>query len=877
MDSSNHASCDEKQEGVGKETETQDKPQTQQNEPQTHCCHKLIQFDVFLSTELKEGLEAALALKKCIEKRGFSAFLCDVEKQNGDIPAQVIEAMVNAPVAIVLGTKTYGKKNKTALAGTNEQLRFIVRKKKPLCFFKMCDNFEVDETRLYIRMANIACVPWMVDKELKASKIEVPQTIADTIFEKLADMKVHSKPHQQQHHQRHLQPFGLMSKMLHHQQHERQEKKTKMASCASNVGSEDDNQKEIDIHKNKSFDNDCLCNKELRKGQREMARMKKLLREMPPMEQSLELLYMDHELEMLQLDKDADIVAVQNLMEKKRAAERQTGMKEGSCVFKQQRLAYELPIDAIAFMKECRAETTRIKRLAIKTRKVELLDDLGDLLKLNTSLHEVINLVIERKIVSGRGRVENLVLDTNSPTAFLVLCLLELGNLDVAMELCKLLVGNKAFVTRSAFNHAVVRMLIGIGSMREGLREKVMPSLVKAEKLLKGKSEKATASVNFIMGIVLFDFGDMVKSIKCNKKALKIRIKVYGMHHLETESILTTMASQCFDSGEYDLARVYWSKALDSRLAVCGDAHPEVAVLHNNIACTYDRKGDKTKALEYYHKALKIREAAIGPVHADTASLCGSIANAYREKGDFDKAFEYYNKTLEVQRVVLGEEDRNTSQTYNDMAIAYSKSKNRDRALECFTHVLKIREKLYGLEHEQTARVCFNIARVYLAKCKLDKAVEFFDRTQKIQEKTLGSLHLDTGRTCSNLAGAFYLQGNYSKALGFYNKALKIMRLNLGNKHPDVATAYNNIADVLCIQDSYDKALDFYSKALSILRANVGDKHPETAATYNGVADAFRRKGDHIAALEYDSKALQIHLGLLEGGSETPLKSVAFY
>lgn len=92
-----------------------------------------------------EPKEGALKLQKWLEGQGYSVFLCDVDS-GGDIFQIVSEAMDNAKMFIVFGSKTYGFKTDSKCS-TYQELSFIFDEKKPFFLFKMCNKYSVSTTK----------------------------------------------------------------------------------------------------------------------------------------------------------------------------------------------------------------------------------------------------------------------------------------------------------------------------------------------------------------------------------------------------------------------------------------------------------------------------------------------------------------------------------------------------------------------------------------------------------------------------------------------------------------------------------------------------------------------------------------------------------
>jgi hypothetical protein len=124
----------------------------------------------------------ANALKTALEQRGKSVFLCDVEP-GGDIAKAVINALDQAKLAVILGTKTYGEET-TSKFSTYQELRYIIEQNKPFFLVKMCDRF-VHRQTLFWLPDTVAYHPWQ--PKSAAERKWPPADLVEKIVQKLAD------------------------------------------------------------------------------------------------------------------------------------------------------------------------------------------------------------------------------------------------------------------------------------------------------------------------------------------------------------------------------------------------------------------------------------------------------------------------------------------------------------------------------------------------------------------------------------------------------------------------------------------------------------------------------------------------------------------
>ncbi|EGD78215.1 hypothetical protein PTSG_12838 [Salpingoeca rosetta] len=117
---------------------------------------------IFISLRFGEAHEAAKELKQALHEacHDVDVFLCDVPPGD-DISEEIITALTDCDLAVIMGTKTYGKKTASKFS-TFEELRFIINEEKPYFLIKMCDEFQVKQTRFRLP-ADISYFLWNPD------------------------------------------------------------------------------------------------------------------------------------------------------------------------------------------------------------------------------------------------------------------------------------------------------------------------------------------------------------------------------------------------------------------------------------------------------------------------------------------------------------------------------------------------------------------------------------------------------------------------------------------------------------------------------------------------------------------------------------------
>jgi hypothetical protein len=141
-------------------------------------------YQIFISLRFAEARPEAEALKRALEKRGISTFLCAVQSGE-DIKREIVKALHGCQLAIIMGTRTYGK-DTGAKFSTFEELRFIINELKPFFLVKMCDRFDEAETRFSLG-DSVMYFQWLPDHP-------IPEDLVPEIVEKLASITPSSAP-----------------------------------------------------------------------------------------------------------------------------------------------------------------------------------------------------------------------------------------------------------------------------------------------------------------------------------------------------------------------------------------------------------------------------------------------------------------------------------------------------------------------------------------------------------------------------------------------------------------------------------------------------------------------------------------------------------
>jgi hypothetical protein len=125
----------------------------------------------------------AKVLQQALHESGVSAFLCDIP-EGQDLANAVVTALTHCKLAVILGTKSYGKKTTSGFS-TFEELRYIINEQKPLFLVKMCSEFDEAETRFRLS-TDISYFQWQPSS--KAEREQLPPGLLERVLRRLLDV-----------------------------------------------------------------------------------------------------------------------------------------------------------------------------------------------------------------------------------------------------------------------------------------------------------------------------------------------------------------------------------------------------------------------------------------------------------------------------------------------------------------------------------------------------------------------------------------------------------------------------------------------------------------------------------------------------------------
>lgn len=167
------------------------------------------------------------------------------------------------------------------------------------------------------------------------------------------------------------------------------------------------------------------------------------------------------------------------------------------------------------------------------------------------------------------------------------------------------------------------------------------------------------------------------------------------------------------DNEFYYKSLVFAKRALAIRVDLYGWEHSDVGISLSNIAALYEQWGLFVDALDLYESALSIELKKLGVNHPYTASSFNNVGLANwnilkaglsnEDVADVAKRTLFYLRmALKIRIIVFGDYHYETTNSYHNIGTVYAECMQYTDALFYFQKALDIRERLFGPDHYHT-------------------------------------------------------------------------------------------------------------------------------------------------------------------------------
>ena len=378
--------------------------------------------------------------------------------------------------------------------------------------------------------------------------------------------------------------------------------------------------------------------------------------------------------------------------------------------------------------------------------------------------------------------------------------------------------------------------------------------------IAQAREDERSANLCTELGQHLWQIGDFQGARPYLKKALDIKLALYGEQNLTSAEGFTNMGVVLRDLGEIEQGRNYLERALTVQEEMLGGEHANIAHTLNHLGWLLLLEGNGDQSRQCLERALQIAESLYGEQHKLTADYANNLGLCLQDcLSDSLSALPYMKRALLIRIDVFGEEHPLTAISYNNVGHVMHALKKLDDARAYYEKALTIREKAANEDHPDTAVTLKNLGTVLRDQGDLDSAKYYLESALAIYLRVVGEQHRRTAFCLDSLGLLFQQRGELDVAQSYFERSLNVRRIVYEGDHRNIALSLFNLGVLLQVKGELDGARKCLEDALAIHQRTLGNDHVLTAKTMIKIGELFYAQDNISAARKRYQNALDIY------------------
>ncbi|XP_068750731.1 uncharacterized protein [Montipora capricornis] len=391
-----------------------------------------------------------------------------------------------------------------------------------------------------------------------------------------------------------------------------------------------------------------------------------------------------------------------------------------------------------------------------------------------------------------------------------------------------------------------------------------------------GEDHSSTADSYHLLGVIQHSVGDFTSALQSKQRSLDIRmIKVLGEDHARTADSYQSLAVTQHSLGDFNSALQSAKLALQVQIKVFGEDHASTADGYHFLGVTQHSFGDFTSALKSAKRALQVRIKVFGEDHASRANSYHLLGVIQHSLGDFTSALQSKQRSLDIRMIkVLREDHANTADSYHSLGVTQHSLGDFNSALQSAKRALQVRIKVFGEFHASTADSYHFLGVTQHSfgdfTSALKSAKRALQRSLDIRIKVFGEDHASTADSYHSLGVTEHSLGDFTSALQSKQRSLDVRIKLFGEHHATTADSYHSLGVTQHLLGDFTSALQSAKRALQVRIKVFGEDHASTADSYDSLGVTQHSLGDFTSALQSAKRALQVRIKVFgEGHAST--------
>ncbi len=263
---------------------------------------------------------------------------------------------------------------------------------------------------------------------------------------------------------------------------------------------------------------------------------------------------------------------------------------------------------------------------------------------------------------------------------------------------------------------------------------------------------------------------------------------------LNTAELLVSLGRVRHRLGEFDAARKALERALDIRVRILGEHHLDVAMILNLLGGLYGQLEKFDDAIVAHKRALAIQQQLAGPDHIATYNSWRGLGMVQDRQGHHEAALESFRRVLPIAEKRYGKSHPIVADALNNIAMVLARLNQPAASQELYERALEMRRRVLGPDHPSVAFSANGLAKVLYDQGRWKEALPFAAEAVRIRESALGPENVRTGEALEMLGLLRLHLGQFAEARQLFRRSLRLLEQAYGPDHTDTIESRRTIA-----------------------------------------------------------------------------------
>lgn len=256
--------------------------------------------------------------------------------------------------------------------------------------------------------------------------------------------------------------------------------------------------------------------------------------------------------------------------------------------------------------------------------------------------------------------------------------------------------------------------------------EKALTEAMDTAQALDDGAMELAASLNNL-GLIYQQSGRYDEAEVSLRRALELRLKVYGPRHRYFAQSLNSLARLLQDQQKLTEAERLFESALDVYAELFGPGHPLVADTLNNLGSLHRSTQRYQSAERYLKRALEIQQSLFGPRHPRVTTTISNLASLAIVRGDSEQAVELYRRVIDIRLNAKPVNFNGLVIALNNLGVIHQGHCRYRQATVVLEQAFEIITRQFAGRHAESGRIQYRLGVIAAAGARLSQAQQLFE------------------------------------------------------------------------------------------------------------------------------------------------------